>query len=155
MTDKDEFLLQGYYMFLEIVEDEEEGFFGWKFRYATSSRLRGWDWCPRKGGVYYFDGEVLPRFFSCIMHGYLKVCDEPDFLGDDENPQVCMTKMQFHNSHEFLDHQRAFGREAEIRLVRELTNMYGRAVYAYENQVSQPFDDHEEVLYRLSNWYVR
>lgn len=140
-------------MILEIVFDEEEEFFGWKFRYATPRKLAHWDWCPRKNGTYYFNGDALPRFFYCIMFGYFKFYEKPEFIFPNEIDEEATTKSAFYDSCELLDGHRCYG-DRRFHLVRDLTNMYGRAVYAYENQLRQPFDNHEETLYRLSKWYV-
>lgn len=140
-------------MILKIVFDEEEDFFGWKFRYSTPRRLPGWDWCPRKRGIYYYDGDALPRFIHCIMDGYFRFYENPEFIFPNEIEEQTTTKIAFHDSRKFIDSQSGYN-ENWSRLVRDLTNMYGRAIYAYENEVSQPFDNHEETLYRLSNWYV-
>ncbi|MBU7579474.1 MAG: hypothetical protein KAF27_03240 [Porphyrobacter sp.] len=142
-------------MILNIVFDEEEDFFGWKFRYVTPRKISGWDWCPRKSGIYYFDGDALPNLDLCIMSGYFKFYEKPEIVYPNEIEELRTTKNAFYDSLELLQRNRGWGSDINICLIRDLTNMYGRAVYAYQNQVPQPFDNHEETLYRLSNWYVR
>lgn len=88
------------------------------------------------------------------MDGYFRFYEKPELIFPNEIEEQTTTKIAFHDSRKFIDSQSGYN-ENWSRLVRDLTNVYGRAIYAYENEVSQPFDNHEETLYRLSNWYVR
>ena len=108
-------------MILEIVFDEVGDFFGWKFRYATPREIRGWEWFPRKNGIYYFDGDALPNFYLSIISGHFKFYERPEIGFPDELEELTITKNSFYESLELIQRNRSFGSDITVPLVRNLT----------------------------------